>query len=69
MKNMPQENETIFVEECMGFDSWAWVCSACKEPWVLENGTPKDNEYYYCPKCGRKIISYRPYEDTEEGSR
>ncbi len=32
-------------------------CSECKELFWLESGTPKDNEYHYCPKCGVKMES------------
>lgn len=30
-------------------------CSNCEARFVLEEGTPEDNEYYYCPTCGAKI--------------
>lgn len=32
-----------------------WWCSACKEKFVLIEGTPRDNGYYYCPNCGAKM--------------
>lgn len=32
-----------------------WWCSACKEKFVLIEGTPRDNGYYYCPHCGAKM--------------
>ena len=30
-------------------------CSACNERFVLEEGTPADNGYSYCPNCGAKM--------------
>ena len=30
-------------------------CSNCEARFVLEEGTPEDNEYYYCPTCGAKM--------------
>lgn len=32
-----------------------YVCSKCSAEFVLIEGTPKDNEYNYCPKCGAKM--------------
>lgn len=29
-----------------------YQCTYCGEPFILMNGTPRDNEYNYCPKCG-----------------
>ena len=30
-------------------------CTNCGEGFVFEEGTPKDNLYYYCPYCGAKM--------------
>ncbi len=54
-------NVTRFIETYMGYDSFAWVCEACDEPWTFECYTPQENNYNYCPKCGRKIIEYIPF--------
>ena len=32
-----------------------YVCSICKEPFVLISGTPKENNMNYCPNCGAKM--------------
>lgn len=32
-----------------------WRCSVCGEPYVLIEGTPKQNLYNYCPNCGAKM--------------
>ena len=34
-----------------------YECSACKEPWVLIDGTPLENGMYFCPKCGARMES------------
>ncbi len=35
----------------------AYVCSACDEPWMLNDGTPAENNMHYCPNCGAKMES------------
>ena len=30
----------------------AYRCSACNELFCIIEGTPKDNEYNFCPNCG-----------------
>lgn len=37
------------------WDDVIYQCPACKEYWALMEGTPKDNEYNYCPNCGQKL--------------
>lgn len=37
-------------------------CSVCGEEFYLENGTPQENQYYYCPNCGAKMDE----EETKE---
>lgn len=32
-----------------------FVCSNCKEAWILNGGTPAQNNMNYCPRCGAKI--------------
>ena len=32
-----------------------YLCSECDEIWVLNDGTPKDNNMNYCPNCGAKM--------------
>lgn len=34
----------------------AYICSKCGLTWALTDGTPEENEMYYCPKCSRKIV-------------
>lgn len=39
----------------MGYDDYAWVCTVCGEPWVLNAGTPSENNMNYCPNCGARM--------------
>lgn len=32
-----------------------YQCSACKEDFVLIEGTPSENRWNYCPNCGAKM--------------
>ena len=39
-------------------DGWGnpyWTCSHCREPWWLEEGTPEDNNMFFCMNCGAKM--------------
>lgn len=29
--------------------------TSCRNPHILIEGTPKENNYEYCPYCGKKI--------------
>lgn len=40
----------IYMKDC---DSW--FCQNCKDAFMLLEGTPKDNNYNYCPNCGAKM--------------
>ena len=46
-----------WIEEDMFDGDVAYRCSECDELFWLESGTPKDNEYNFCPKCGAKLES------------
>lgn len=37
-------------------DETAWRCSKCDITWLLDEGTPSENEMRYCPKCGAYMI-------------
>ena len=32
-----------------------WECMNCHEEFILEEGTPVDNEYKFCPNCGARM--------------
>ena len=58
----PQEPKIgRWTEEDMFDGDVAYRCSECNELFWIESGTPKDNEYNFCPKCGAKMES----EDKE----
>lgn len=40
-------------DEWFGTD--VYTCSKCRESYVLVEGTPKQNLWYYCPNCGAKM--------------
>lgn len=42
-------------------------CSVCGESFVLLEGTPRENLYYYCPNCGAKMDKDST-EDDEGGA-
>ena len=44
-------------EEDGAGDPIIWSCSSCKEPIVLYEGTPMENEYKYCPTCGARMVN------------
>ena len=51
-------------EWSLNIDDWfgdCYKCSACGEEFVLNEGTPKDNGYNYCPNCGSEMRG-----DTDE---
>ena len=41
-----------WIEEDLFDGDLAYRCSECNELFCLECGTPKDNEYSFCPNCG-----------------
>lgn len=38
-----------------------YECSVCGACWTFIEGTPKDNEAFYCPHCGAKM------DEVEDG--
>ena len=50
-----EEKTGRWIEEDMFDGDVAYRCSECNELFWIESGTPKDNEYNFCPKCGAKI--------------
>lgn len=33
-------------------DENVYVCSICGKEWMLDDGTPQENEMSFCPRCG-----------------
>ena len=46
-------------------DEVKFECSECGVDWVLDEGTPFDNEMYYCPRCGAKMSEFIEYLHAE----
>lgn len=41
---------------CIGdIDEYIFECSECHEIYYLNDGTPKEHQYNYCPNCGAKL--------------
>lgn len=43
-----EKNDYLFIDTL-------YRCSVCGEEFYIENGTPQENQYYYCPNCGAKM--------------
>lgn len=62
-----QEHDRIMTEDAAPINHARWEeiddldfdtlyrCSVCEEEFYLEDGTPQENHYYYCPCCGSKM--------------
>lgn len=55
-KYAEQETTGHWIAEDMFDGDVAYRCSECNELFWIESGTPKDNEYNFCPKCGKKLV-------------
>ena len=49
----PKQGE--WIEEDMFDGDVAYRCSCCDELFCIIEGTPKDNEYNFCPNCGARM--------------
>jgi Zn finger protein HypA/HybF involved in hydrogenase expression len=51
-------------------DNGHWQCSECDEEWVFNEGTPFENNMFYCPKCGRKLsaMAFKEYDCEKDES-
>lgn len=38
-------------------DSIIWCCSVCKDRFIINDGTPEENNYKYCPSCGARMVN------------
>lgn len=46
-----------------GDPDWnAWECPVCGAVQYLESGTPLENEWLYCPHCGKRLDEERTNE-------
>lgn len=51
-----------WIAEGIGYGEYTWKCPACNGYMALMVGTPKDNDYNFCPKCGQALV------EREEGA-
>ena len=49
-------NKWINYEDITGEGSNTYECSYCGFVLQLMEGTPEENQYNYCPKCGKRLI-------------
>ena len=69
LETLEQEPKTgHWIVEDMFDGDVAYRCSACNELFCIIEGTPKDNEYNYCPNCGVKMVEPQESEDKQEGN-
>ena len=52
----PKEGHWILRESPDGGEQYE--CSECGVLWEFNDGTPEDNEAYFCPNCGAKMVEY-----------
>ena len=65
-KECSQGNTIVIEEVCewMLCDEEANVYdTSCRNPHILIEGTPKENNYEYCPYCGKKIKVVERWRD------
>ena len=59
--------------EKLGYGGWGdvyWLCGSCYKEWFFKEGTPLQNDWYFCPKCGtKKSNEIRIGEDLEDESK
>ena len=48
----PERKRGKWIEDDDGWDEVIWRCSECDAVFTLVDGTPEENEYYFCPHCG-----------------
>ena len=46
-------------------DSIVWFCSVCKDRFILNDGTPEENNYKYCPSCGARMVNAGESEEED----
>lgn len=52
-RTKPNTGKWIEVEDYVG--DIHYQCDRCGNEFTLIDGTPKDNNYHYCPNCGAKM--------------
>lgn len=52
----PETNEGHWILRESYYGDEQYECSQCGVIWEFSDGTPKENDSYYCPHCGAKMI-------------
>ena len=55
LPSVTEDRKGKWIEETMIDGEVAYRCSKCNELFILIEGTPTDNMYYYCPHCGAEM--------------
>lgn len=59
--------------EKLGYGGWGdiyWECGSCHKEYSFKEGTPLQNDWYFCPKCGTKNANeIRIGENLEDESK
>ncbi len=62
-----KEQESEWVEQVLCYDTDViWMCGKCKAEYTLIDGTPFENEYFFCPHCGAKMTKEVRVEEEED---
>lgn len=48
----PEPKEGRWIKHIDPFGGEQYECSECGVLWEFNDGSPEDNEAFYCPKCG-----------------
>lgn len=52
IESQPERPKGRWEEDEDYFGSAIYKCTACGEEWILNCGTPEENNMNFCPKCG-----------------
>lgn len=59
--------------EKLGYGGWGdihWECGSCHKDYFFKEGTPLQNDWHFCPKCGiMKVNEIRIGENLEDESK
>ena len=62
---------TSWIEK-LGYGGWGdiyWECGSCHKEYSFKEGTPLQNDWHFCPKCGtKKANEIRIGENLEDES-
>ena len=53
----PEPKKGHWIKHIDPFGGEQYECSECGVLWEFNDGSPEDNEAYFCPKCGKKLIT------------